>query len=183
MRLNERCTAFVAVLTLLLLLDSSWAQKQHPEKPPKKQKPISDPHYKYKKQQDDYYGSHGGYGQQHGGYGGGYGQPYHGGYQQPYPSSKQPYRQDSYRDDYSKGSYKQQDYHRKGYDSYGSYGSYGKKHKKKEKDEPTLNTEVDFIVDKCSVRYPGIGKDTKHFPQGDDEVIAFLSRPSTVVGW
>jgi hypothetical protein len=56
MRLNERCTALVAVLTLLLLLDSSWAQKKHPEKPPKNQKPISDPHYKYKMQQDEYYG-------------------------------------------------------------------------------------------------------------------------------
>jgi hypothetical protein len=161
---NERCSALVAVLVLLLLLDSSCAQ---PAKKPvhKKQKPITDPHYRHYKQ---YAGSSDGYG--------GYAQTY--GYPPAYKQYADPYKQKSYKDgaDY----YKQyDDYYDYGYEDkyskqYGKYDDYNNK-KKKKKVLPELSATVKFSVEACSGKYPAIALSA-------DTTNATI-KPTTVAGW
>lgn len=166
MGLNERCSALVAVLVLLLLLDSSCAQP--PKKPVhKKQKPITDPHYRHYKQ---YAGSSDGYG--------GYAQAY--GSQPAYKQYGDGYKptQKAYKDEAE--CYKQYDEkYDYGYDSKYSkqYGKYDDDKTKKRKKVvlPELSATVKFIVDACSGKYPAIDLTTD--TTGD------RIQPTTVAGW
>lgn len=165
MRLNELCTGLLAVLVLLLLLDSSSAQP-HPAQAISKgmvaKKKITDPHYRHQQQ----YGSYGssytaGNGYQAPAYSdyNKYGRdPYKLPYKQGYTSK--PYR-DAYDDDYYKKpqGYGDDYYSQDSYDSYDSYGGYGKKKKQKHKkmnDEVEVSATIPFHVSACNAKYPGI---------------------------
>jgi hypothetical protein len=191
MRLNELCTGLLAVLVLLLLLDSSSAQP-HPAQAISKgmvaKKKITDPHYRHQQQYGGYGSSYtAGYGYQapayseYNKYGG---DPYSKGYggdpyKLPYKSS---YTKKAYRDAYDDEDYYKKfegygdDYYKDSYDSYGS-GYYGKKKQKHKRanEEVEVSTSARFHVSACNAKYVGFAPDVN--------TTALPVKPNNVQAW
>lgn len=196
MRLNELGTGLLAVLVLLLLLDSSSAQP-HPAQAISKgmvaKKKITDPHYRHQQQHGGYGSSYtAGYGYQapayseYNKYGGDPSSKGYGGdpYKLPYKPSytKKAYR-DAYDDEdyYKKSERYGDDYYKDSYDSYDTYGSgyYGKKKQKHKRvnEEVQVSTKVTFDVSACNAKYPGVERDADTTPA------MFTVKPTAVMAW